>query len=204
MSDELGGRLTDQEFTYLCDQQFLLSKLEISKKMEGLLGEVEKKLYTIIPEYSWPAGVLVRAGKLSKGENYLGLPYFILDYPRRFDKEHVFAFRTMFWWGNFFSATLHLAGKYLDMSKDALDANLEHLSASDAYICVNDTPWEYHYQSDNYQKINELNINQLRTTLASRPFLKLSQRWELERYIELPVLVPAAFQELLSWLLKPV
>jgi hypothetical protein len=110
----------------------------------------------------------------------------------------------MFWWGNFFSATLHLGGRYLDMSKDALAANIGRLNSSDHYICVNSTPWEYHYHPDNYQKLNELNIDQLRAALHSRPFLKLSQRWSLERYPELSVLVPATFQEILSWLMKPV
>ena len=193
---------SEKEMFFLRDREFLLSKIEINHKLEQLFAEVENNLYSITPKYPWPTGVLVRSGKLSKGENYQGLPYYILDYPRKFEKEHVFAFRTMFWWGNFFSATLHLAGKYLDMGKNALDSNLEHLSTSDAYICVNDTPWEYHFQPDNYQKLNELNMDQLRATLHSRPFLKLSQRWELERYLELPVLVPAAFEELLSWLMK--
>ena len=48
--------------------------------------------------------------KIAKGENYLQLPYVLLDYPRCFDKENIFAIRTMFWWGNFFSITLHLSG----------------------------------------------------------------------------------------------
>ncbi len=187
---------------FLGDKEFLLSKIEISRKLEQLFAEVEKNLYSIIPKYSWPAGVLLRSGKLSKGENYQGLPYYILDYPRKFEKQDVFAFRTMFWWGNFFSATLHLGGQHLESFKDALNTNLELLVSSDAYIGVNSTPWEYHYQSDNYKKLSELNIDQLRNTLNTKPFLKLSQHWMLDRYLELPDLVPLTFQEMLSWLMK--
>ena len=40
--------------------------------------------------------------KISRGEQYLGLPYVMLDYPRIFSKENVFAIRTFFWWGNYF------------------------------------------------------------------------------------------------------
>ena len=50
--------------------------------------------------------------KISKGENYKGLPWLVLDYPRYFNKEDIFAIRTLFWWGNFFSITLHISGKY--------------------------------------------------------------------------------------------
>ena len=203
MSYELDGTLSDKELAYLQDQQFLLSKIEISKKIEQLMGEVEKQLYAIIPHYSWPTGVLVRSGKLSKGENYRGLPYYMLDYPRRFDQENVFSFRTMFWWGNFFSATLHLGGQYLAMSREALYNNTESLRSSEAYICVNNNPWEYHYGKDNYLKLQQLTADQIGSNLDSNNFLKLSQHWELDRYPELPTLVSAVFREMISWLVEP-
>ena len=41
--------------------------------------------------------------------------------PAVFSKENIFAIRTMFWWGNFFSISLHVSGKYfkteIDFSK---------------------------------------------------------------------------------------
>jgi hypothetical protein len=51
-------------------------------------------------------------GKISRGENYQLLPYIILDYPSYFSRNNIFAVRTMFWWGNFFSITLHLSGDH--------------------------------------------------------------------------------------------
>ena len=62
--------------------------------------------------FNLPEEVLIQSPKISRGENYNGLPYVMLDYPRCFGKEDVFAMRTMFWWGNFFSITWHLKGKY--------------------------------------------------------------------------------------------
>ncbi len=35
----------------------------------------------------------------------------MLDYPRAFGRDSIFACRTFFWWGRFFSLTLHLAGR---------------------------------------------------------------------------------------------
>ena len=51
--------------------------------------------------------------KISKGEKYKGLPWVMLDYPRIFGKEDIMAIGTRFWWGHYFSVTLHLKGGYL-------------------------------------------------------------------------------------------
>ena len=59
--------------------------------------------------------LLAAIPKISKGENYNGFPYIILDFPSTFSKENIFAVRTMFWWGNFISITLHLKGSYKNM-----------------------------------------------------------------------------------------
>lgn len=50
------------------------------------------------------------SGKISRGENYEGLPWMMADMPRHFGKEDVLAFRLFFWWGHYFSATWHLKG----------------------------------------------------------------------------------------------
>jgi len=199
MKDQ-GQVFTKPEIEFLTDRKLLLSKVHIGKKIEALLGQVEKGLHAVISEYPWPDGVLTRSGKLSKGENYLGLPYYLLDYPRRFDRDNVFAFRTMFWWGNFFSATLHLSGEYLKMSREPLSANIDQIKTSNAFICVNHNPWEYHYHQDNYREVRELTAAQLGKIFSEKSFIKLSFRWEIDRYMDIPSLVPEVFQKMLGWM----
>lgn len=177
------------------DREFLLSKIEIGKKIEELMGKVEQLLYASIQKYPWPEEVLSKSGKISKGENYRGLPYHMLDFPRRFGKEGTFAFRTMFWWGNFFSATLHLSGKYLKNRREALLANLEHIRYSQAYICVNNTPWEYHYGNDNYRPAIEFDHEELKVLFKEKPFVKISFKWPLENFQRLPEQVLWALNE---------
>ena len=67
-----------------------------------------------------PAEVAEISPKISKGENYNGLPYVMFDYPRFFTKENVFAVRTFFWWANYFSVTLHLKGEYKEMFAETI------------------------------------------------------------------------------------
>ena len=191
---------TPNEFNCLNDKDFLLTKIEVTTKIITLLGEVEQVLAPVIHGNHWPGEVLAKSGKISKGEMYEGLPYFILDFPRYFHKEDVFAFRTMCWWGNFFSSTLHLGGEHLEDKRGQLISAVESIIASDAYICVNETPWEYHYRPSNYLEANQFEQNQLVELFSTRAFIKISHKWGLEDYANLPQLVLSSFQKTISWL----
>lgn len=188
-----------QEMEFLQDQQFLLTKNDIARKIETLLGEVEQKLYPQIHQLQWPDGVLIKSGKISRGELYRGLPYFVLDYPRKFKKEGVFSFRTMCWWGNFFSGTWQISGKYLDPVRPKLLKNLASIRSSEVFVCVNSQPWDYHYQPDNYERGGDLTTEKLHTIFENHPFVKLSYRWDLEDYDSLPDLASTAFGQTYSW-----
>ncbi|MEI9808974.1 MAG: hypothetical protein WDO16_14545 [Bacteroidota bacterium] len=83
-----------------------------------------------------PPEVIKISPKISKGENYKGLPYLVLDYPRYFEKDNHFAVRSMFWWGNFFSSTLHLSGIYKKKYTSAIEASFTQLQENDFFICV--------------------------------------------------------------------
>jgi hypothetical protein len=188
-----------QEMAFLQDQQFLLAKIEIGKKIEQILGSVEQQLQPIIKKHRWPEGVLAKSGKISKGELYRGLPYYVLDYPRNFGKEGVFAFRTMFWWGNFFSVTWHLSGKYLDDVRPELTRNLDAIRSSDVFICINSHPWDYHYGPENYLKTTEISSQQLLLIMEQNQFVKFSYHWSLDQYENLPKLVPESFKRMCCW-----
>jgi hypothetical protein len=91
--------------------------------------------------------------KISRGENYEGLPYLILDYPRFFKPDNIFAVRTMFWWGNFFSTTLHLSGLQKSTFSPNIKANWEALAQNNFYLGTGSDPWAHHFEAGNYLKI---------------------------------------------------
>ncbi len=191
--------LTNDELSLINDRAFLLAKREIIDKIHLQLGRVEKHLHPLVQAQSFPEGVLTRAGKISKGDSYQGLPYLVLDYPRAFDKQGIFAFRTMFWWGHHFSSTLHLGGDYLDYYRAVLLKNLEGLTHNEGYFCVNNGPWHYHYESSNYLPYKQMDPSVIKDSLAHKPFIKLSQRWSLDQFQQLPELVTNHFLLLMSW-----
>jgi hypothetical protein len=123
-----------------------------------------------------------RNGKIFRGENYLNLPYVLLDFPRLFSTGSIFAYRTMFWWGNGFSFTLHLQGAAYEKRIDKLTGNLEKLRGKELYICIHDNPWQYHFEKDNYIELdNFLDAERLKE-LRERSFIKICSRIEINQY----------------------
>src|SRR5580700_4684754 len=103
--DEAKIRLSVEELELVENAEWILTKNRIIDKVQNLFGILAVKMKTELETISLPDEPLQTNPKISKGENYNGLPYVILDYPRLFSKENVFAIRTMFWWGNYFSVT---------------------------------------------------------------------------------------------------
>jgi hypothetical protein len=177
-------KLTEKELLILQDIDFLLTKATILEKINELLGHTREDLKRSVENssFSFPEGTDLLNGKISKGENYNSLPYMVLDYPTLFSKNSTFAYRTMFWWGNFFSSTLHLEGSALDYYRNSITKNLDMLLKNDIYICVGDTPWQYHYEKDNYSLLNE----EHRDFITNCKFLKLSKKIGLKKWKDIP------------------
>ena len=91
--------LSDDELQLVTNTQWILTKRTIMNKVNALLGDVAAHQQQAIEnEKAWlPSAVVLSAPKIARGENYLQLPYLLLDYPRCFDAANIFAVRTMFW-----------------------------------------------------------------------------------------------------------
>jgi hypothetical protein len=188
--------LTEKELLILQDTDFLLTKATVLEKITELLGHTREELKKCVDDsnFSFPDGTRLLDGKISKGENYKNLPYMVLDYPTLFSKNSIFAYRTMFWWGNFFSATLHLEGIALEDYRNSITINLSRLLKKDIYIGVGDTPWQYHYEEDNYSLLSEAH----RDFITNSKFLKLSKKIVLKKWSDVPEFSITFFELMLS------
>ena len=189
-------QLTDKELLILQDTDFLLTKATIIEKINELLGHTREDLRRTVENsnFSFPDGTNLLNGKISKGENYKSLPYMVLDYPTLFSKNSTFAYRTMFWWGNYFSATLHLEGSALNYYRNSITKNLDKLLKNEIYICVGDNPWQYHYNEDNYLPLSKTHND----FISNCKFLKLSKKIELKKWNDVPNFSARFFVLLLS------
>lgn len=190
--------LSPQELEIVNDTSWVLTKQEIIKKVYEVFNAQVPVITQLFMEHkaNLPLTILSARPKISRGENYRSLPYVILDYPSIFNKENIFALRTMFWWGNFFSITLHLSGEYKQLFQEAIGEELWKSSDGDIYVCVNEEAWEHHFEPENFRLVNSMATEELKLLIAEKDFLKVAVKINLNRWNELEGLLPAAFTTL--------
>ncbi|MEO8111333.1 MAG: hypothetical protein ABI594_14920 [Ginsengibacter sp.] len=198
MSDWAKIQLSKLENELVNNTEWILTKQAIMNKVYLLLGELHETYATILQEEKISISVFngSNAGKISKGENYLGLPYAILDYPAIFKKENVFAIRTMFWWGNFFSITLHVSGQER-MQAVNIPKLLTNLRDTDFFLCVNKNEWEHDFSKTNYLPVSEIS-SIICAEISSNIFLKISKKIDLKVWDEAPAFLENTFRELME------
>ncbi len=176
---------SEKELNLIKDQEFLLSKNTLSQKIVSKLSETRDVLTGLLDNvtFEFPVGTKLKSGKISKGENYGGLPYFVLDYPAFFASDDVFAYRTIIWWGNEISFTLFLQGSSLLNHQNAILKGKSKLE--NYYLCVNQTPWEHDFGSENYQLISGLEKARYEQVVKKKDFIKLSVPYSLESISDL-------------------
>ncbi|HSU29064.1 MAG TPA: hypothetical protein VLJ68_11825 [Chitinophagaceae bacterium] len=200
MKNDSKIQLSPMEMDLVNNRDIILTKNVILVKAMELLGSLQVKIndYLAADASSFPAEVSAIPPKISKGENYLGLPYRILDHPRYFMKDDVMAVRTLFWWGNFFSMTLHLSGKYKKSYAPAIEKNYTHWKKQGFFICVNEDPWEHHFEKDNYVQVSQLDKLEFEKKVSHSPFLKLAVSLPIDKWNEAPESLYNQFKQLME------
>lgn len=191
--------LSPDELQLVNNSDWILTKRMIIDAAVHLFSGLANKTGSILEkEKDWlPLPVLLSEPKISKGESYQQLPYVILDHPRCFDATNIFAIRTMFWWGNFFSCTLHLSGSYKKLFEEALIRNMDVFKKAGYYICINEDQWQHHFETGNYAEMNTRSEEEIKAIITQQPFIKIARRFPLQQWNEMPALLERSFSELL-------
>jgi len=149
-------QFSDAEMDLMCNSEIILTKNKVVQKVKTLLEELQNEMTEHHKNHAeiFSKDVFSSSPKISKGENYLGLPYLILDYPRLFKQQDIFTIRTMFWWGHFFSTTLHLSGSFKIQYTPKIVVSFDLLVKDQYSIGISTDPWLHHFGSDNYSEIS--------------------------------------------------
>jgi len=195
--------LSDKELELVCNTDWILTKHAVMHKVYGLFGEVAPLLESYLTENKkkLPEELFANPPKISKGENYKLLPYAMLDYPRYFGKEDTVAIRTFFWWGNFFSVSLQLAGDCKANAVNKLQEKFEWLGQQGYFICVNETPWQHHFEKDNFIAIDSIGATQF-SSMLQMPFMKVAKKIPLSEWENVPGFIVKTFIDLALLLKK--
>jgi hypothetical protein len=174
--------LSAADLTILTDQVFFPSRFRIAAELDRVLAVLKDALEEELRGRELPvSGLDTSRGKIFRGENYRQFPYQLLDFPRRFDSKGVFAFRSLCRWGHEWSFTLHLQGEGLEPFRERLGSGRAALLDHEVWWCVNDTPWEYHFEAGNYLPLGDVSVSEYLQRVQRGNFVKLSRRLELER-----------------------
>ncbi|HET6994422.1 MAG TPA: hypothetical protein VFI06_05555 [Chitinophagaceae bacterium] len=194
--------LSAKETQLVGNADWILTKNQILQKVKLILEDVQSKQQDFFKDHPaiLPAEVITIPPKISRGENYKGLPWLVLDHPRFFGKEDHFAVRSMFWWGNFFSITLHLAGIYKRNYERKAVAGFSLLEDESFFIGVGDEQWEHHFETDNYLPLKEMNEESFKAHVTHKPFIKLAKKLSFEQWNETGDDLFISFRQLMLWL----
>ena len=189
--------LSKNESELVINSEFILTKNRIIEKVYTLFGLLSEdyKIKLLSCKTILPSEVFSSSPKIYKGENYLNLPYVMLDYPRVFLKENVFGIRSVFWWGNYFSITLQLGGRFLQACRIRVEANLKNEVNGDYFICINDAPWEHHFEESNYQSLKTIDSIE---TILNKPFIKIAKRHSLSEWNDAATFYRSNYENLLQ------
>lgn len=192
--------LSKKELELVVNSEFILTKNRIIQKVYdlfGLLSDAFRKIPESFPG-ALPSEALLSSPKIYKGENYLHLPYVMMDYPRFFNKEDAFAIRCFFWWGNYFSITLQLSGKFFNQYKAVLSQFIKDKQNGEYFICVNASPWEHHFEASNYKSFNAIASEEM----FEKKFIKIAARLPLDKWNDADTFFRKQYREFIEMLTK--
>lgn len=193
--------LSPKELELVNNADWILTKNLIIQKVYDLFGQVAASYQQDVARFTAfnATTTFSIAPKISRGEQYQQLPYVMLDFPRFFTEQDVFAIRSFFWWGNHCSIHLVLKGEYLAKYGPSIDRyfNLFGKYANetkDWFIGVGTDPWQHHFEKDNYIPIANWNGE----TVVKLPFLKLAKKIPLQEWDDIDQFFIVHFNRILS------
>ncbi len=175
-------QLSTEEMELVTNSDWILTKHRIIKKVYELFGNLSADMQSFFAgTHALSQEILSTPAKISKGEQYLALPYVVLDYPRYFSKADVFAIRTFFWWGNYFSISFHLKGKFKLQFEEKIYLALSQKKFGDFYISTSGDEFSFNLHEKNYAFVSgeyAFNLKQKK----ENSFLKISYKVPLEQW----------------------
>jgi hypothetical protein len=189
-------QLSDIEMDLVQNSRWILTKREIIDKVYNLFGLLSNEYVSLLNQnnYLLPEEIISMAPKISKGENYHGLPYVVLDYPRYFDKENIFAIRNLFWWGNYFSSTLLIKGIYKNRFAEKIAANYNFLAAGNYAVCIAEDEWDFRFNENNFIPVSKITSDKWREIIFEKKFIKISVKISLTQWNNMQEILTGYFE----------
>lgn len=190
--------LSSQQIKLVTNAEFILTKNAILEEIKATLADVYKMQQLLLTDVPIPAEILKTSGKISRGENYIGLPWLVLDYPRCFVKDNIFAVRTMFWWGRFFSTTLHVSGKWQQYITGRLLKKFATLKENGFALNSFGDEWMHDTSHNTYIPLKGLTAEVFEEKLHQAAFVKIAAYTDIKEIDKAPEIWMRQFKVLIE------
>ena len=166
---------TREELAFMQNGDLFDRKEEITKRIQGLLEELQKSLKAHIrpEEFCAPGDTDFVNGHLVRGERFHQRPYVYLDFPKLFSRKAMFTYRSFFWWGWDFVFACLLSGPDLELYKMNLIKHLDRVAGKGYYLSVAPHPWEWRKDCPETLELAGQSPEKLEQVLAGMDFLKI-------------------------------
>lgn len=196
MGSETKLMLSADELRAAAGTGLILTKRAVMAAAAELFADIypiiNDSFHPVILRHALPVSLVP---KISRGENYLGFPYVMMDLPASFEKENVFVVRTMFWWGHCFSIMLHLSGS----RKDIFAAEFLERAPHELFIASGEDEWQHFFGPGNFVPIASLTQKE-KDTVLKKSFLKIALQYQIEDWPAMPELLASGFFKMANML----
>lgn len=173
-------QLSEEESVLVRNAGWILTKNGIIQKVCNLFGILAGQMKEEWEGDEYLCAFSKSRAKISKGENFQGLPYVVLDYPREYEKENVLAIRCLFWWGNYFSISLHLKGRFKQQFSAAIKKNTSQLAGNHFLVCISEDEWSHALIPEQYIPLAGIPEKYWDGLLTEKSFLRIVSKIDLE------------------------
>lgn len=191
-------RLSPEEQELVLNANVILTKNVVIEKVKALLAGVsvqaQQRLETNGP---FLFGGPLPPPRISRGENYNGLPWVAMDYPRVFQQQGVSAIRHIFLWGHHFSFTWHCSGIYKDAVQHTLQQNHAYFSAKKWLLYTGKEEWA-HELGREHLETGSLTQTAFTEALQQQHFFKLCKYLPLSRWNETSAFYTNCLEEMIN------
>jgi len=164
-------KLTNKEFELILGTEYPLLKKNAIEKIQAHLHELGEQL---IKNQLITRPLPTTSYKISKGENYLNLPYLVLDLPKIDGNHFPILCRTLFWWGKYFSFNVFIRKDAYDMV--SFEKKIKSQSMKGIHVLQSDKIWQQDLDTEDYNQVSKWPEN----IITEGPYLKLSIKHPIE------------------------
>jgi hypothetical protein len=192
-------QFSPDELNLAQNAEWILTKNRVIGKVMLVFGELANDYRKLTDELIpvLPQQIISCSPKISRGEQYRGLPYVMLDYPRIFSKDDIFAIRTFFWWGNFFSITLHLKGQYKNQFQERILNNVRFFSQHHYSVAVSEDEWRHDFEEGIFEDVSSSEAI-FQERFGQKNFIKLARNWPIQRANQIKMLLAIEFEKIIK------